>query len=142
MSNLVEHAKRELAFMKDGDEMNEAMHDHLLHMVEEFAKEEHSGFSASYAASALNKLFQFEPLRPLQGTDDEWNEVAEGLLQNKRCGRIFKDKSTGRAYDIEGKVFIDPYGSGYTSSDSCIDITFPYTPKTEYVTEKELRNEK
>jgi len=138
---LVEHAKQECAFMLDGDEMNEAMYRHLIHMVEEFSKEDHSGFSASYAISCLNKLFNYEPLGPLQGTDDEWVNVSESgevLFQNNRCSRVFKD-GNGNAWDIDGKVFVEPDGLSYTSRESHVQITFPYTPKTDYV--QVLKNE-
>jgi hypothetical protein len=134
MGNMVDWAKEEMAFLLDGDEMNKAMYDHLLHMVEEFAAEGHSGFSAAYAANALNKLFRFQPLRPLQGTDDEWNEIGDGVFQNKRCSRVFKqaDRFEGQAYDIEGIVFREPSGACFTSSDSFKPVTFPYVPNTEY----------
>lgn len=132
MSNLVEHAKKELQFLRTGDEMNEAMYRHLIHMVNEFAKEGHSGFSAGYAISALEKLLRFEPLRPLTGESHEWVKVGDNLWQNNRCSRVFTD-AEGNAYDIDGKVFIDPDGSAYTSEDSHVNITFPYTPHTEFV---------
>lgn len=52
--------------------------------------------------------------------------------QNKRCSHVFKDKD-GNAYDIDGKVFREPDGCCFTSKDSFVPVTFPYTPKTEYV---------
>jgi len=45
---------------------------------------------------------------------------------------VFKDE-TGEAYDINGKVFREPSGSCYTSFESRVPVTFPYTPTTEYV---------
>lgn len=138
MSNLLEHAKKECEFMLNGDSMDEEMYSHIIHMVDEFAKEEHSGFSASYAVGALIKLLKFEPLRPLQGTDDEWTNVEGNMFQNKRYSRVFKNKDTGEVYDIEGKVFVEPDGTAFTSNDSKVNITFPYTPKTEYVYINEL----
>jgi hypothetical protein len=144
---LIEHAKTELDYIgmteNSPDEMNVMMRKHLLHMVEEFAKEGHSGFSSSYAINALTKLFRYEPLSPLTGDDDEWEEVGtryggEPLYQNKRCSRIFKDDSG--TYDIDGKVFIDKHGA-FTNKDSRVYITFPYTPTTEYVYLEETDNE-
>ena len=132
-SNLVSHAKKELAFLKTGDEMNEAMYDHLIHMVTEFANAGHSGFSASYAISHLEKLLRFEPIGPLTGESHEWNHVADDMWQNNRCGRVFMD-SQGNAWDIEGRVFVnDADGTAYTSRDSRVFVTFPYTPTTEYI---------
>ena len=36
-------------------------------------------------------------------------------------------------YDMDGRVFREPNGTCYTSRNSRVDITFPYTPTTEYV---------
>jgi hypothetical protein len=144
--SLLAYAESELDFIgmkDDGDEMNSAMRKHILHMVEEFSKEGHSGFSASYAIQCLEKILRFEPLSPLTGEDSEWVDVAEQMghtvWQNKRCSRVFKDE-TG-AYDIDAKVFWDWYTdengekhkSYFTSRDSRVYIEFPYVPKTEYV---------
>ena len=144
MSNMTTHAERELDIigMKDEEGMNGMMRKHILHMIEEFAAEGHSGFSASYAIQCLEKLLRFEPLSPLMGTDDEWVEVSEyngsPMWQNKRCSRVFKDE-TG-AYDIDGKVFWDwhtdengeKFKSYFTSRDSRVYVTFPYVPTTVY----------
>lgn len=129
--NLLAHADRELP-PADGDEMQEAMNLALREIVFVFGSQGHSGFSAGYATDALEKLLRFEPLRPLTGEPEEWNEVGPGWWQNRRCSRVFKD-ADGRAYDIDGRVFREPNGCCYTSSDSRVYITFPYRPKTEYV---------
>jgi len=131
-----EHAKHELDIIglkEDSDEMDRAMRNHILKMVEVFSDEGHSGFSAGYALAILSKLLKFEPLTPLTGEDSEWNLVSEidNLYQNRRCSHVFK--SNGKSYDINGKVFVQENGVSYTSADSKVDITFPYTPKTEYV---------
>lgn len=123
----------------DPEEMNRAMRDHILHMVNEFTKEGHSGMSASYALSILKKLLAYEPLSPLTGKDDEWVNVSSYMgrevYQNKRCTKVFKED--GEAYNIEGKVFWEwqrgedgsQYKSYYTNSHSRTPVTFPYTPK-------------
>lgn len=157
-------AKRELDLIglkeNSGDEMNDAMRSHIIHMVEEFTKEGHSGFSAQYAVSILEKILRYEPLSPILGTDDEWNDVSERgdgsiVYQNNRCSHVFKD-GDGQAYDINGKVFwewaerpldedeegypgISRFKSYFTSRDSRVYITFPYTPKVEYVECKESK---
>lgn len=136
MGNLVEHAKRELDILgmgEDSEDMNKMMYDHIIKMVEVFEDERHSGFSASYAASALDKLLRFEPLAPLQGTDDEWNEVGTGLFQNNRCSHVFKEN--GQAYDSHGKVFVDSEGHSYIRFKSRVNIEFPYSPTREIVQE-------
>ena len=81
MSNILSHAEDELnriGMTEDSpDEMNRMMRKHVLHMMQEFANEGHSGFSASYAISILTKLMDFKPLSPLTGEDDEWVNVRE-----------------------------------------------------------------
>jgi len=74
----------------------------------------------------------FKPWSPLTGEDNEWNEIGDGLEQNRRCSHVFRQD--GEAYDINGKVFTDADGGSYTSIDSRVPVTFPYTPETEYVT--------
>lgn len=142
---LLSHAETELDFigLKDDGDMNGAMRKHILHMIEEFSKEGHSGFSASYAASCLEKLMRYEPLAPLTGEDWEWVDVGEQnggpLWQNKRCSKIFKDKDG--AYDIDAIVWYEwvtdeetgeKYKTHFTNRESHVRVEFPYTPKTEY----------
>lgn len=136
MTNIKTYAIDELTrigMYGSGDEMNDAMCDHILKMVDVFAEEGHSGFSAEYAIGILQKLLRYQPLSPLTGEDDEWMEVGDEVFQNKRCSHIFKKGKDGQAYDIDGKVFVEPDGVSYTSRDSRVDIQFPYVPKTEYV---------
>ena len=143
--SILDHAERELDLMglSDDGDMNGMMRNHILHMVKEFANERHSGFSASYAIQVLEKLLKFEPITPLTGEDWEWNNVSEmsgeTLYQNARCGRVFKNDNG--AYDIDGKVFWEwitdsetgeKFKSHYTSRDSRVPVTFPYTPTTVY----------
>ena len=143
MTNMETYAIDELTrigMYGSGDEINDVMCEHILKMVNVFAEEGHSGFSANYAISILQKLLRFEPLSPLTGEDDEWNDVSEysgyKLYQNKRLSRVFKEGKDGQAYDIRGKVFVEPDGCSYTSRDSRVYIEFPYVPKTEYVNVK------
>lgn len=144
--SLVAFAESELdrIGMTDEDEMNGAMRKHILHMVKEFAEEGHSGFSASYALSCLEKLLKFKPLSPLTGEDDEWFEYMYGVYQNKRCSTVFKQGKDGEAYDIDGKVFWEWYTdeetgektkSYYTNSECRTPVTFPYTVPEESIYE-------
>jgi hypothetical protein len=140
--SLVSYAESELdrIGMTEDDDMNGMMRKHLLHMVKEFSEEGHSGFSGNYALQCLKKLLNFKPLSPLTGEDDEWTEVTRMSgyphFQNKRCGSVFKDGKDGEAYDIDGKVFWEwyrdeepgePFKSHYTSFESRVPVTFPYT---------------
>ena len=102
-----------------------------------FQKQRHSGFSASLSAEIFQKLIKGENLTPLKGTKEEWNNVGKDLFQNKRNSAIFAKNNKGKdAYYLNGKVFIDKDGCGYTNSESTIFIKFPYMPKTEYIHEK------
>ena len=138
--SLLSYAESELNLigLTEEDDYNAMMRKHILHMVKEFADEGHSGFSAPYAIQILTKLMSFKPLTPLTGEDDEWVEVSQygdgtPHYQNKRLSSVFKD-NTG-SYDIDGKVFWEwyrdeddkPFKSYYTSRDSRVEVTFPYT---------------
>lgn len=104
----------------------------VLKLVEVFSDEGHSGMSASIAIAAFQKVANWEPLTPLTGADDEWSEVGPDMWQSKRCSHVFKG-ADGQAYDSEGRIFREPSGACFTSRDSRVFITFPYTPTREYV---------
>lgn len=117
-------------FDKDSD-YGGMLGDAVMRMVRLFADEGHSGFSAGMAVQIFGRLARYEPLSPLTGSDDEWTEVGDGIFQNRRSPRVFKEASG--AYDMEGRVFREPSGVCFTSRDSRVPVTFPYTPSTEYV---------
>lgn len=133
MSNLVDFAKRELAILRSSDEpddMQDMIDTHLLAIVQLFADEGHSGSSASYTISILEKILRFEPVTPLTGGDNEWVVLdydSDMMAQNNRCPHVFK-RADGTAYDSEAYIFEDEGGSCFTSKDSRKDITFPYRP--------------
>lgn len=134
MSNLVDFAESEMRlaglFDKDSD-YGGMLGDAILKMIKVFSDEGHSGYSASMAISIFEKVARYEPLTPLTGADDEWTEVYDGCFQNRRCPHVFKEN--GEAYDSQGKVFREPSGACFTGFESRVPVTFPYTPKTEYV---------
>jgi hypothetical protein len=130
MSNLVKWAKAELEHLGGkGDEMQNEMNKDILQIVEIFAEQGHSGFSASYALNIIKRLLDWKPITALTGEDDEWCEpYKEGSQQNKRCSAVFRnnfDNST--AYYIDGKIFSDNGGkTWFTNRNSFVPITFPY----------------
>lgn len=139
-SMLVTHARRELIAggmdpAGPSDDPNTWMAQGTLALVELFSTHGHSGASAPYAIKLFSTLAAFEPWGPITGVDAEWNDVADGVFQNKRCSHVFKqaDRFDGQAYDIQARVFREPSGACFTRSDSAQPITFPYVPKTEYV---------
>ena len=118
--------------------MQKVINKHILDLVEMFANQGHSGFSANYTINILTKLLKQSFVTPLTGEDDEWAEVTDGVYQNKREGKIFKqaDRFDGKPYYIDGKAFSDNGGkSWYTNSESFVTIEFPLKelPKTEYI---------
>jgi hypothetical protein len=150
MSNYHKHALIEFKAAKwldeNGnycDEMQEAICKHILKLLDVFGEEGHSGTTAPYTINLFSKLAGFEPIVPITGEDWEWIDHGH-CLQNKRCSHVFKqpDRFNGQAYDIDGKIFWEWYRSSedvkihkshFTGSESCVPITFPYTPKREYV---------
>ena len=114
------------------DGPNKWVQENVLELLKVFSTQGHSGFSAPYCINAFRKLASWEPLCPLTGEADEWNEVSDDLWQNNRCSRVFK-RADNKPYDIEGRIFQEPSGACYTSRDSRVYIEFPYTPKSEYV---------
>lgn len=137
MSNLVDYAKDELKRIRmidSGEPYNDWATMSILDLIEMFASQNHSGFSAPYVVNAFSRLAMFKPLSPLTGEDDEWNDIGDGLCQNKRYSAVFKDKDGG-AYNIEGKAFTDDGEVWYTCKDSRVNVTFPYVVpnKPEYV---------
>lgn len=148
--SLVEHAKAEFRAAgwtddngKFNDEMQHFMCDQIIELLTIFSEHGHSGSSAPYAIELFSKLAKFEPLVPLTGEDWEWTDTGHNY-QNNRCSHVFKDYD-GNCYDIDGKVFwewckpydgrepFEPYKAYYTCRESRVPVTFPYTPKTEYV---------
>lgn len=133
--NLLKHAEMELPPAK-GDSTQAHMNQGLKELVLVFSTHGHSGFSASYATSALAKLLAFQPLGPLTGEDGEWFDHGNNCVQNKRCGHVFKgdpERFGGQAYDIDAVVFREANGSCFTGRGSAQPVTFPYTPRRIYV---------
>lgn len=153
MSNYERHAMMEFRAAgwtdesgKFNDEMQEMICKHVMKLLEVFADEGHSGSSAPYAINLFKQLASFEPVVPLTGEDWEWTDVSEyggrddgPLFQNKRCGHVFKDNDG--AYDSDGIIWYDwhtdeetgeKYKTHFTSRESRVPVTFPYTPKREY----------
>ena len=128
MSNLVDYAKEELkriGMIDSGEPYNEEVAKAILDLIELFASQGHSGFTASYTVNAFKRLAMYKPLSPLTGKDNEWNEIEPGFYQNKRYSAVFKEKD-GKVYNIEGKIFTNDGEVWYTNKDSRIEITFPY----------------
>lgn len=132
---LITHAEKEMALAwPEADEMQDMVKKDVLQLIEVFAKQGHSGFSAPYVLAVFYKLAKYEPLGPLTGADAEWTEASEGVFQNSRCSEVFKNGKDGEAYWVNGKIFREPNGCTYTNKDSNVPVVFPWTkPEPEVV---------
>jgi len=129
---VVQHAIEEfkiLGWDDEDDEMQMHACANVLELLEVFANQGHSGFSAQYITNLFNKLARFKTIAPLTGEDSEWTEVRDGVYQNKRQSAVFKEN--GKAYWIDGKVFEDRKGGWFTNSKSRVGITFPWIQPEE-----------
>jgi hypothetical protein len=106
MSNLVDHARRELELIGEEPWIVEG----LLKVVEAFAEMGHSGGSASIAIPMINSLLQFQNLSPLTDDADEWIRHTEevwgakgGVWQNKRNPEAFSNDG-GKTYYLLSEV--------------------------------------
>lgn len=98
MSNLVEHAKRELELIGEEDWMVNG----YIRMIEIFSNMGHSGGSASVFIPTLNALLQFKNLKPLTDKSDEWLEVGPGVWQSIRNPEAFSNDG-GRTYTLNSE---------------------------------------
>lgn len=100
-SNLVIHARRELDRIgiksEDKDGPDEWMRKNLLELVQVFADQGHSGFSASYVIEILPSLLNFKPLTPITDDPTEWMDVTDHMWQNVRNTEAFSTDG-GKTY--------------------------------------------
>jgi hypothetical protein len=144
-ADLVNFAKQELDLLNKGPyadqktedaDMQFNMNDCIMELVQQFAKQDHSGSSAYYLIDVLNKLMSYQPLTPLTCDDSEWMNVSEHsdtshgpVYQSIRCPAVFK-VGDNKPYYLDGFVFREPNGVGFTSGDSRRYFTPPWTPRT------------
>ena len=151
MNNFEKHAREEfraIGWMDENgnfkDEMQGMICENVLQLLNVFSEQGHSGSSAAYALKMFERLVEFKCIVPLTGEDWEWNDTGHDSYQNRRCSSVFKDKSTGECYDIDGKVFWEwqiggydgkPYKSYYHGRGCNTPVTFPYSPPKEPIYE-------
>lgn len=97
----------------------------VIEIMTKFFGQWDSGGAVSVMAPVLQRLLAGKPLSPLTGADDEWSEVGEHdgapVLQNLRCGTVFKQKRNGQveAYNLD--------------EPGRPTITFPYMPQEDRI---------
>ncbi len=150
---LVQHAVAELergGFFKQPREPGDmpALGPSVLRIVEAFAVEEHSGFSAMATLELVNRLCRFQALGGPTSDPDEWMEIgdqvgADGvtrpLSQNRRQATTFSTDGGKTWYDLDQPTEIliratvvvahfDEEGSARGgTTDHRLDITAPVT---------------
>jgi hypothetical protein len=132
----------------------------IIALCAKFNRSGQSGGSAPYTATAisqaLKKLLLFEPICPITGIDEEWNDITRinndiPMFQNNRDSRIFKDGKDGKPYFIDAIIKKTQTGDtwhgwfwtskeAYLAKDESQHISprgfiksFPFVPKTFYI---------
>jgi hypothetical protein len=146
MSNLLEHAKRELHLARlahvdpnvEDDQL--IVDEYLTEILDLIAKFDASGGTAYEIANAvtgtLNVLLKHDILTPLTGEDDEWKvmdiDPDNPITQNIRKPSVFLDDKG--AYYLDAIIWHDETGNYFTGTVEGIRSRqyikeFPFTPK-------------
>lgn len=143
------HAEKELDILVKSAEADnrpiiEPFIPEILALVKKFGKSGQSGGSAPYTASAISQAVKHlclqEPICPITGIDEEWNnDIDVEYYQNNRLSSIFKEGKDGRPYFLDAIVWQgeDDYDT-FTGTVNGISSrqyikSFPFTPKTFYI---------
>lgn len=110
MSNLVDHARRELAAINEDPEHTQG----ILNVVQAFADMGCSGGQAAVAIHQISELLEFHNLSPLTDDPNEWYhhemDSQEDFWQNKRRGEAFSHDG-GRTYYLLSEGASDKHRS-------------------------------
>ncbi len=113
--SIIKWAKDELKQIDFGEEDTAVM----LSILEKFFAQWDSGKASAIAIPILQRLLTVKALSPLTGEENEWQQVGEGVWQNKRTPSIFKDD-----HYYEGKLAYDlDNPNGHRTP-----LEFPYYP--------------
>ncbi len=112
---MIENTKYELDLLlnncedEEEKQMQKSINDNVLAIVEKFCEMRHSGMSANYEINLIIKALRQQPLTKLTLQDDEFLEVANGVFQNKRDYRVFKqqDRFDGKPYNVDTMQLYD-----------------------------------
>jgi hypothetical protein len=106
MSNLVDHARRELELISEDEEAISG----YLRVVQAFADMGHSGSSAAIATPVINRLLQFKNISPLTEDPSEWfyhgpetwgSADGSGIWQNTRDPACFSTDGGKTYYRVD-----------------------------------------
>ena len=104
-SPLYKHAKYELDLVYDEeslkDEINKDIYDNILNTVDAFTDfNGHSGLSARHTIDLISRLLNYEAISPITSNPEEWNDIGDGLWQNKRDAKYFSKDGGKTWYDV------------------------------------------
>jgi len=113
--NLTDHARRELEiaglFDKDSD-YNGMLGEAVMELIQKFAEQGHSGFSAELTKQIFDKLASWKPLSELTDSLNEWEKVSDAeftrgkpLYQSKRSPSCFSEDGGKTYWDIDEDWF-------------------------------------
>ena len=106
--SLVAHAKEELTraglFDRDSDYKG-MIGEAVLELVEKFAEQGHSGFSAHLTLEVFQRVASFKTLTPITCDPSEWNYIndmqSEPLWQNRRQCDCFSEDGGKTYYSVD-----------------------------------------
>ncbi len=142
-SNYYKHAVREFKSLgyesldTAPDDPDRWIQENVLELLEVLEKQGHSGSSIHYLMQYLNKLALFEPLTPIECTDDEWVYISNECYQNNRLSSVLKDSEKGKPYYLDAIIWRQQSGSCFTGTVEGItsrqNIKIPFVPKSFYI---------
>lgn len=97
MSNLTDHAQRELDRIYTGGDDEMQTVSGIIKLLQVFSDMGHSGGSASVVIPWINELLQFHNLTPLTDDPKEWQGVWDHVYQSTRRGEAFSNDG-GKTY--------------------------------------------
>jgi hypothetical protein len=110
--SLTDHARAELKaaglFDKDSD-YDGMLGDAVMELVEKFADQGHSGFSAHLTLDIFATVAAYKPLGPITTRSEEWMHIADdvagqpNLWQNTRRSSSFSTDGGKTFYDIDDR---------------------------------------
>ena len=111
--DLVEFARKELTlagwFGEEGlygADMGHA----VLELVQKFSDQGHSGMSAGICLALFKKVASFEPLTPLTGEEDEWEDITNDFFVAKVLNKGSEENSEADA--LVDRINLDPGPTG------------------------------
>lgn len=113
--NLTAHAQKELElaglFDKDSD-YEGMLGEAVMELVQKFAEQGHSGFSAARTIAIFDKVANWKPLTELTNNSDEWGAISEEMnggnvmWQSKRSPSCFSEDGGKTYWDIDEDYYV------------------------------------